>query len=284
MPDEKPQPKFAVSSGLPEAKHWRKMGSAIWVYLVLLDWQTNEDGTVMRGETIQAEIISARLGCNERTVRRELGRLDSEGYIRRNRSGSGWLIWISNPKKAFRQDRARLPDRNVRSARTDLSDHDQPAGQICPISRTDLSDLTVITSLKGIVNKDLNKQARARGAAQASFGPDFEPQTELDAIFAEIRAGHPKGRKQRPSEERKQFDRKAKKLAIARKMLDHHRRECEIWANGTGCPELFRWFRNFDPDAEDLPEPPIRPNASPNRRPTTAELNEAWAAKQLEES
>lgn len=130
-----------------------------------------------------------------------------------------------------------------------------------------------------------SKSSRKKTAnGQALLGSDFDSQPELDAIFSEIRANHPKGRKQRPGQEREAFDGKATKLTIARKMLEHHRRECEIWANGTGCPELFRWFRNFDPDAEDLPEPPIRPNANPNRRPTTAELNEAWAAKQLEGS
>jgi hypothetical protein len=120
---------------------------------------------------------------------------------------------------------------------------------------------------------------------QPVFGPDFDfsAKAALEAIFVSIRTAHPKGRNKRPTEAQRQFFRKVKRITQAEAMKLYHDHECKIWEAGTGCPDLWRWIRDFDFAAE-LPEPPIRQNVNPNRRLSTAELNDAWAAKQLEGS
>ena len=252
--DKAANPKFSVSSGLLDAKHRRKMGSAIWTYLALLDWQTAQDGTVMRGETIQASIVATRLGCNERTVRRELERLQSEGYIRRNRSGDGWLIWISHPKKRFRFEPPKEPDRNVRSRRSKMSDLTKVSGQKCPVSRSKMSDQTVLTPLRGsLITLKETKNAGAREAQN----PDFQ-RLMLDTITA----NHPEGHNPYPQLTEQAFVSRIDSDVDAERMMLDHQRWLPVWKAGRAVPDLHNWMYRWQPSAE----PPAAPAEKRSRQ------------------
>lgn len=238
MPDDSPAPKFTISSGLFEAKHREKMGSAIWMYGVLLDWQTDKDGTVMRGESIQASIVATRLGCNERTVRRELERLDAEGYIRRNRSGDGWQVWIINPKKRFRE-----PDRFVRSSRTEMSGLDDEAGQKCPISRTEMSGLPDRNvrsdssySPKGINNllREPNKP-RVREAE-----PDFRE------TIAKLEAQHPEGHNPHPQMTAQMVLSRCNTAEDCAAIVADHAGWLPAWRAGRTVNDLHNWVSKWE--------------------------------------
>lgn len=115
---------------------------------------------------------------------------------------------------------------------------------------------------------------------------DMDPKPELDRIFGLIRAEHPKGKCANAKKAREQFNgqvnQKPKaKISWANKILTRHREWQPSWEAGRFAPDLARWIRDFDEDGE---APPIEKPQARAGRPTTAELNEAWAAKQLEGS
>jgi hypothetical protein len=75
----------------PTAKHYKKMGNAVWLYLYLLISANRTDGTVLR----RLETIVLQTGYNERTVARWLQELREEGYITSTSNGRSLRIIIT---------------------------------------------------------------------------------------------------------------------------------------------------------------------------------------------
>jgi hypothetical protein len=75
----------------PTAKHYKKMGNAVWLYLYLLISANRSDGTVLR----RLETIALQTGYNERTVARWLQELREEGYITSTSNGRSLRIVIT---------------------------------------------------------------------------------------------------------------------------------------------------------------------------------------------
>lgn len=185
--------KFPVSSGLLEAKHVAAIDRAVWTFLVLVDWQTGDDGAVMNGAEIQAAAIAARLGTSEHTVRRELDRLEAGHYIRRKRSRTGWLVWISKPKRAP----SKANKRRSRSAK--YSDPDRPnsmveIGQICTpdrpnrVLRAGIENLTPDSGKKEDPEKTLTQTL-----SQASAEPEvLSPSNGFEDEFENLKRAYPK--------------------------------------------------------------------------------------------
>lgn len=73
-----------IRGGLWDEKHFRRMGSAIWLFGWLVHRQTTQlhgEGLVLRGKPIDYAMISADTGFSERTVRRWMAALISGGYV-----------------------------------------------------------------------------------------------------------------------------------------------------------------------------------------------------------
>ena len=75
----------------PEAKHQKRMGNAIWLYLYLLISANRFDGTVLR----RMETIAQQTGFGERTVARWLHDLRANGYIESTSNGRSLRILIT---------------------------------------------------------------------------------------------------------------------------------------------------------------------------------------------
>lgn len=75
----------------PTAKHYKKMGNAVWLYLYLLISANRSDGTVLR----RLETIALQTGYNERTVARWLQELREEGYITSTSNGRSLRVQIT---------------------------------------------------------------------------------------------------------------------------------------------------------------------------------------------
>lgn len=136
---ERPSIPIPVWNGLIE--HRREMGPAIWEFLWLLDKITVEKsdddgrkvGLVLGGKPILVSQLATDLRLDERTVRKNLGRLERHGYISRKRTPRGktirvlnsakWDIWKSkrageNTRSRHVSDRNFFPgDRAIRTAR-----------------------------------------------------------------------------------------------------------------------------------------------------------------------
>lgn len=80
------------------AKHQRKMGNAVWLYLYLLISANRRDGSVLR----KLETIVQQTGYNERTVARWLQELREKGYITSTSNGRSLRILITKWRPIIR--------------------------------------------------------------------------------------------------------------------------------------------------------------------------------------
>jgi DNA-binding Lrp family transcriptional regulator len=122
-------------SGIME--HCRRIGPALWEFVWLIDKITEEvdgKGIVLGGAPIKIERIAGELDRCERTVRRNLDRLQDEIYIERTRTPYGFTIRVRNSRK-FQIWSSKETVKNGRSLPVE-------SGQKCPVSPALLSDLT----------------------------------------------------------------------------------------------------------------------------------------------
>lgn len=118
---------FPIYSGLLEPEHYKRIGSAIWLFLWCVSSTTaekDEEGTVwgivLGNKPMKLSEISERFGVNDKTVSRWLDTLENHQYIRVTRAPRGLILWVRNSKKRT--------DKNVRSPgseQTKMSDHNE---------------------------------------------------------------------------------------------------------------------------------------------------------------
>jgi predicted transcriptional regulator len=115
---------FYVSAGLLTPEHYRKIDTAIWVFMWLISHETREGGKVLNGSPITIKRIAQELGESTRTVRRHLNHLEAHGYIVRNRIRSGeiYSYSIANSKKWKARTEMAAPEAtDVLTPRTNLA-------------------------------------------------------------------------------------------------------------------------------------------------------------------
>ncbi|MGI2294144.1 winged helix-turn-helix domain-containing protein [Paenibacillus sp. GXUN7292] len=130
---------FPMYSGLLEPGHYKKIGSAIWLFLWCISATTAEkekDGTVwgivLGNKPMQLTEIADKFGVSDKTVSRWLSVLEQHHYIRVTRAPRGLILSVKNSKKYPNH----IPDKNVRSHpsdQTEMSDH-------IPSDETNVSD------------------------------------------------------------------------------------------------------------------------------------------------
>jgi DNA-binding transcriptional ArsR family regulator len=74
----------------PEAKHYRGMRSALWLYIYLIVHANRKTGDLSR----RYETIARETGISKRTIRYWLSMLRREGYVEVDRSGHTTAINI----------------------------------------------------------------------------------------------------------------------------------------------------------------------------------------------
>ncbi|RJX40901.1 ArsR family transcriptional regulator [Paenibacillus pinisoli] len=126
MPDSYP---FPMYSGLLEPGHYKKIGSAIWLFLWCVSSTTKDVekegvvwGIVLGNKPIQLTELAERFDVSDKTVSRWLNALEEHQYIRVTRAPRGIILSVKNSKKYTNH----IPDKNVRSQQsdqTDMSDH-----------------------------------------------------------------------------------------------------------------------------------------------------------------
>ena len=91
-----------IWSGLLAANHRKRMGTALWEFLWLVDKVTREEngrGLVLGGKPVTCREIAADLGLTDRAVWSALARLKAEGYIEVTRRPAGLSIVVLKSKK-----------------------------------------------------------------------------------------------------------------------------------------------------------------------------------------
>ncbi|TVX93020.1 helix-turn-helix domain-containing protein [Paenibacillus agilis] len=119
MPD-KSYP-FPTYSGLLEPKHYKQIGTAIWLFLWFVSSTTKDierDGTtwgvVLGNKPIKIPEIVEKFGVTERTVRTWIKTLEEHEYIRVTRAPQGLIFTVRNSKK-FRNKQPESSEENFRS-------------------------------------------------------------------------------------------------------------------------------------------------------------------------
>jgi len=139
---------FPMYSGLLEPEHYKKIGSAIWLFLWCVSsttFEKEEEGTVwgivLGNKPMKLSEISERFGVNDKTVSRWLDTLEDHHYIRVTRAPRGLILSVRNSKK--------WADKNVRSQgsdKTELSDHKE--SEQTKMSDQSVSDKTIMSDQK----------------------------------------------------------------------------------------------------------------------------------------
>lgn len=176
---------FPIYSGLLEPEHYKKIGTAIWLFLWCVSSTTTdieEEGTVWGivhgNKPMKLSEISKRFGVNDKTVSRWLDTLENHHYIRVTRAARGLILWVRNSKK--------YPDKNVRSLKNDKTDmSDQSCSDQTNLSDHEpklLSDRTKMSDLKDI--KDLTTIT----TTPEDWPEQGEPDPQADGTIAILNA------------------------------------------------------------------------------------------------
>ncbi|MGH9740311.1 MAG: hypothetical protein ACRD4X_17245 [Candidatus Acidiferrales bacterium] len=85
-----------------EARHYERMGSAIWLYAWLVLRQTHQTGTtgwVLGGAPVSYAEIEEETGFNGRTLERWMSTLRRHGYVKTQPAMGGVIVRITKAKK-----------------------------------------------------------------------------------------------------------------------------------------------------------------------------------------
>lgn len=113
---------FPTYSGLLEPKHYKRIGSAIWLFLWFISSTTKEVeregvawGVVLGNKPLKLSELADQFDVNQKTIQRWIEVLEQHGYIRVTRAPYGLIFTVNNSKK-FNGDRV---DKNVQSKGSD---------------------------------------------------------------------------------------------------------------------------------------------------------------------
>ena len=104
MPRQNDKYQIGLRKGLLDPQHVRAMGPAVWLYMLYVDWQTDELGWVFSGAPIVWKRIEFRLGVGRRTLQRWQRILEGENpeekaYVESRQLQRGFAVRILHQKK-----------------------------------------------------------------------------------------------------------------------------------------------------------------------------------------
>lgn len=130
---------FPMYSGLLEHRHYKKIGSAIWLFLWCISSTTKEVerdgivwGIVLGNKPVKINELESEFGVSDRTIRSWIKTLEDNHYIQVTRAPYGLIFTVRNSKKFKNRsevnfhsdsgDRQQSSDLNA-SDRQESSDH-----------------------------------------------------------------------------------------------------------------------------------------------------------------
>lgn len=150
---------FLMYSGLLDPKHYKKIGSALWLFLWCISSTTKEVerdgvnwGIVLGNKPMKLSDFANIFDVNEKTVRRWLDALEQHDYIKITRAPYGLIISVKNSKKY--KERV---DKNVHSEtdKTKMSNPDRTKMSNLPDKNVQSNkDITKINNITITTNKD----------------------------------------------------------------------------------------------------------------------------------
>ena len=177
---------------LLDARHYERMGSAIWLYAWLLLRQTHQRGStgwVLGGSPVSYREIEEETGFNRRTLESWMRTLRGNGYIQTDVASDGIVVRIAKAKK-FRE--------GLRRAGEGLRKVAEGATRSCVAKpREPASNLQVATRIGSSFIAGSKERTK-----EAEFHRDFHNQTQNPSSQNQIPTPSGLGQKQHPSEGR----------------------------------------------------------------------------------
>lgn len=203
MPNSFPFPTY---SGLLEPDHYKKIGSALWLFLWCVSSTTKEVerdgvnwGVVLGNKPMKVkEDIAPIFEVDEKTIRRWIKSLESNEYIRTTRTPHGLIFSVKNSKKYKNR-----MDKNVlsqNSERTKMSD-DMESSDKNVLSRTDknvrcnkdiISTTNTITNNLDPIDEIANRYSDLRTAQEGH--PSYPNAKDYQVIAQIVAHGVPSSR------------------------------------------------------------------------------------------
>lgn len=194
MPDSYPFPTY---SGLLSPEHYKRIGSALWLFLWCVSSTTKEVekngimwGIVLGNKPLKLPEIADIFEVNEKTVRRWLNALEENEYIKITRAPYGLILTVKNSKKwtKNRLDKnvqsltktetkvSNHTDKDVQSENREWTEMSEQNGQKCPI----YSDKNVQSNKD--ITVDITKDITNKEAAANKVYIDLDPKGESDGV------------------------------------------------------------------------------------------------------
>lgn len=172
---------FRVFSGLLTSEHRKRMGSALWTFLWLIDHITDEEedeetgqrsGLVLYGNVTGYSEIGADLGMSKSTIKEQCEKLQREGYISMEPTARGSRFTVNRSKKWNNPPSVRAENRTNRAEnrtdeqqdraknRTKCAENRTESQSNRAENRTDRSENRTLRSEihPSITNKDIKKE------------------------------------------------------------------------------------------------------------------------------
>lgn len=174
-----------------KARHYRKMGSGIWLLLYLIS-ANNSRGFIRKNY----EAISQETGIKSRTIRSWLKRLKDYGYVAAQRQKDGLLIKLKKTQAFSIKDNS-LPDNQTKSGR-DLPDDEAKSGRsYCqqtpekPFCRQYGKEIRVGKDNANVNEDILNNanESQYRNGQKYELDSNFQPSNQEELLALDLAKG-----------------------------------------------------------------------------------------------
>ncbi|WP_366294335.1 HTH domain-containing protein [Paenibacillus sp. AN1007] len=191
---------FPMYSGLLEPEHYKRIGSAIWLFLWCVSSTTSEKekegtvwGIVLGNKPIRMSDLAEQFDVSERTIRDWIKKLEDQGYIRVTRAPYGLIFTVRNSKKYQNRSEEKFQsgegDRKKSSA---LEDGDRKKSSDLPEenfrSNKDITKILIDRWIDSLPEIDAEELRSRTGVLSAAVGSFSTGQIVLDKPTTETRA------------------------------------------------------------------------------------------------
>jgi hypothetical protein len=183
-----------------EARHYERMGSAVWLYAWLVlrqTHQTGETGWVLGGAPVSYREIEEETGFNDRTLERWMSTLRRYGYIQTEAAMGGLIVRITKAKKhgqarnsaeAGNVERLRRASERLRNFAGGVRNCAEGDTQDCVAEGAELSENTEVPlrissssveeSIRRNTNRDENRNAQDFQRQQQNLNPSYSSEIQ----------------------------------------------------------------------------------------------------------
>jgi predicted ArsR family transcriptional regulator len=196
---------FNTYSGLLTPTHYKRIGSAIWLFLWCISSTTAEKekdgvvwGIVKGNKPHKLSELADIFKVNEKTIRRWIDDLDHHGYIKVTRAPYGLIFTVKNSKRGF----FKRVDKNVQSENSDRTkmatldermdknvQSESERSDISVQSNKDIISTSSSTSKKDDVDKIADRFIELRSAEEGK--PVYPSARDYKAIAQIVARGMP---------------------------------------------------------------------------------------------